>query len=150
MNQLSFIADIELKPLVKLIRMLGINCRYDGGMSLPEIITIATSEQRILLTLKSIAATQKLNVFRFSSYEPIGQLRQLNKAFNLKDLAAPFSRCLICNAELIETQPTPDVPNSVLKRNIPVYRCTECRRLFWHGTHIERMKDQLLEAGIVF
>jgi hypothetical protein len=148
LNQFSYIADGNLKQLVKLIRMLGVDCCYDGGMSLPEIINIATSEQRILLTLKSVASTQKLNVFRLSLNHPVKQLRQLNEAFNLEESANLFSRCLICNAILEEACYTPDVPNSVFKRNLPVYKCSVCKRLYWQGTHIERMKEQLERAGI--
>jgi len=147
-DNLCYIADVDLKQLVKLIRMLGIDCRYDGGMSLPEIIRIALSEQRILLTVKPVAATQKLIVFRLSDKTPVKQLKQLNEAFKLDKHAAPFSRCLICNAILYETPLPSEAPDSVLERKLPVRRCPECKRLYWQGTHIDKMKAQLEKTGI--
>ena len=40
-----------------------------------------------------------------------------------------------------------EVPASVMERKLPLYRCPKCSRIYWHGSHIERMKRRLINAG---
>jgi len=145
---LKFIADSDLKALVKRLRMLGINCLYDGSMALPDVIQTAAREERILLTMKPVASSQKVKVFKLLNTEVADQLRQLLKAFSLIESANPFTRCLVCNTELVEVSEPVQVPESVKERMLTICRCQECNRLYWQGSHIDRMKAELKKAGI--
>lgn len=67
--------------------------------------------------------------------------------FYLFDQISPFQRCLACNAVL---RPVPK--EAVLSRRLAAVReycneftmCPECDRVYWQGTHYERMKDSIL------
>ncbi len=147
---MKFVADGNLSRLAKRLRILGFDCYYDGGMSLIDAINLAAEEQRILLTTKPIADTLKVKSVKIESYDVDEQMRQLSKLFSLADGADPFSRCLVCNVLIVEeSDPDPEeVPESVVERGLELYRCPECRRVYWHGSHVERMKGQIANSII--
>jgi uncharacterized protein with PIN domain len=58
----------------------------------------------------------------------------------------PFSRCTRCNAA-IEALPRalaePLVPPRVAARHAEFWRCPRCGRIYWAGTHLNRMRRTL-------
>jgi len=63
-------------------------------------------------------------------------------------LAAPMSRCLVCNVPVIPADPATAaaaVPPSVRARGLPVRQCLRCHRLYWPGGHEARMRKTLEE-----
>ncbi|MDP8238130.1 MAG: Mut7-C RNAse domain-containing protein [Candidatus Hatepunaea meridiana] len=151
-DEIRFIADNGLKPLAKMLRMLGVDCWYDGGTSLPDIIRIAALEDRILLSLKPIAETRRVVVLTLDSNNPADQLRQVSEAYSLNGHISLFSRCLVCNVRIEEVNDTvhkPDIPDSVRERGLTVLRCPVCKRPYWEGSHLDKTRKQLAEAGIV-
>ncbi len=151
--QLRFIADGDLKPLARRLRMLGMDCAYEGGRSLPDLIQTALLEERVLLTLKHVPDTNRLGAFRLSSSNPDEQLRAVSDAFRISKLIKPFSRCLVCNVplehlSLRDVDNAADIPASVRERRLPIHQCPQCRRLYWHGSHINRMTAMLQRSNI--
>ena len=68
--------------------------------------------------------------------------------FRLQDKFAPFTRCLECNG-LIHEVPKADVldvlPPNTRKFFNEFYQCENCRKVYWKGSHFERMQ-QFIEA----
>ena len=61
-------------------------------------------------------------------------------------LHRPFSRCLTCNATLIEAEPgivREQAPPAVQANHIHYKYCTACQKIFWEGSHTEAMRKQL-------
>lgn len=60
-------------------------------------------------------------------------------------LADPFSRCTVCNAPLAPAPPERrgEAPDTVRRRRLPVLECPGCARLYWAGSHQERMRRTL-------
>ncbi|MFN3821824.1 MAG: Mut7-C RNAse domain-containing protein [bacterium] len=157
-----FIAYGNLKPLVKRLRMLGVDCLYDGGASLTHLIVTAAEQNRILLTQRPLLPTIKLSHFQLLSSEPDEQLKEITIAYPQILNGEIFSRCLRCNLPL---QPLDlkekigglaDVPQDEFfpfhKSRIPVrvltshsqfYFCTQCEKVFWEGSHTVRMRERL-------
>ncbi len=150
---LKFIVDGDLKPLVKRLRMLGLDCHYEGGTSIADMIQTALLEDRILITLKAVPDTARLKVLTIHGDDPDEQLRLVAGAFPFRGHIQPFSRCLVCNAMLEDLQPSGDdeeidIPASVRQRGLPLFRCPQCKRPYWHGSHIKRMKAMLERSGV--
>ena len=150
---MKFITDRDLNPLTKRLRMLGFDCLYNGGWSFSDLISVAVREERVLLTRKTVPLTNRLRVFTLRDIEPHRQLQSVVDRFALQDQIQPFTRCLLCNAQIIECNSSSDIletctPKSVQERGLPVYRCPECERLYWHGSHVERMIKELQRAKI--
>lgn len=73
------------------------------------------------------------------------QAHTLNKALNLDWIAAPFTRCMVDNSPLRpitdeERQRVPDRSQGLLG---PFMACPVCGRLFWSGSHVQRMLRRL-------
>jgi uncharacterized protein len=62
-----------------------------------------------------------------------------------------LSRCLECNVpvhEVARESVREQVPPAVLETQRKVTRCQVCGRVYWGGSHGERMRRRLREAGI--
>jgi uncharacterized protein with PIN domain len=145
--ELRFLAAGDLSRLAKLLRILGIDCLYSGGLSLPSAILLAVTEDRILLTKVPVAETSRLRVARLIDDSVEDQLRFILNEYNLAASLKPFSRCLKCNELLVPKNLTDfeGVPESVIQRRLDIHSCPGCGRSYWEGSHVERMRERLIK-----
>jgi len=57
----------------------------------------------------------------------------------------PFSRCLVCNTELVsaDEQQRQRIPDDALERTeLPLF-CPTCNKVYWEGSHVRRMRNKL-------
>src|SRR5690349_20341786 len=103
MASIKFVADVMVGKLARWLRFLGYDVLYSNRFEDDEILRIAETEDRLILTrdveLHNRAATRSLFV-EDDHYED--QIRQVVSTLGLKD-AYPFTRCAECNSPLIET-----------------------------------------------
>ncbi|MDD4857316.1 MAG: Mut7-C RNAse domain-containing protein [Candidatus Krumholzibacteria bacterium] len=62
----------------------------------------------------------------------------------------PFTRCLECNALLIEEPEEAvkgEVPPHVEKSFHRFHRCPSCRRIYWEGSHFQAMSKEIKEIA---
>lgn len=67
----------------------------------------------------------------------------------------PFSRCLVCNTELVSADPEQRqrIPDDARERTAQPLYCPKCNKVYWEGSHIRRMRkklqhwQQMAEAG---
>ena len=75
--------------------------------------------------------------------DPERQLAEVIDRFELLDAVAPFRRCIRCNA-LLKAVRKEDVLGRLLPKTRRYYdefaRCPACDRLYWKGSHYERMQ----------
>jgi len=150
-----FVADAHLGGLAHLLRMTGFDTLYDNGFQDDEIERIARDEGRIVLTrdrdlLKRGGITHGCYVRALRSAE---QLREVFDRLDLARSARPFTLCLHCNAPLHaidKALAAPSLPPKVNERYERFSTCDVCRRIFWEGTHWQRMRamvDGLMPGG---
>jgi len=147
----KFLVDCMLGKLAKELRMIGYDTLYYTGRDLHELIQLARQKERVILTRNTRLApeTTEIPIFHVTEDDPLHQLEELLRRgiidFNERNL---FSRCLICNARLNEItreEAEGNVPDYVYQHQKDFYRCPQCRRLYWSGTHLEKMKKRLKE-----
>jgi uncharacterized protein len=142
-NDLKFLADVMVGKLARWLRVLGIDVAYSNKYRDDEIIEIARSEGRIVLTRDAGLVSRRVNVLfvMIESDDYREQVQQVIQKFSLNEFAV-FTRCLECNV-LLE----PVSKESVFER-VPPYvyltqehfaLCPSCNRVFWHGTHADQM-----------
>jgi hypothetical protein len=76
------------------------------------------------------------------SLEPQTQLIEIISRFGLKEFVTPFNRCLRCNASLesISKEAIIDRLEPLTVRYFEEFRiCPNCDRIYWKGSHYERM-----------
>jgi hypothetical protein len=150
LRQPRFVVDVHLGKLAAYLRLLGLDSTYDRQMQDPELARLSASEQRILLTRdrQLLKRNQVTHAHLVRSLEPMAQCVEVVRRFDLAGLAAPFTRCLRCNARLkqVETKDVAErVPPWVRAQANEVARCEACDRLYWRGTHFDRLERMVRE-----
>lgn len=150
LRETRFIADTHLGGLARLLRMAGFDTLYDNGYRDERIAAIASAEERIVLTrdrglLMRRTVTHGCYVH---ALKPAQQLREIFERLDLGRSARPFSLCLHCNAPLHPAARN-DVQHKVPQRVVEHYgrfsTCYSCGRVFWEGSHWERMRALLAD-----
>lgn len=149
LRESRFIADAHLGGLAQLLRLAGFDTLYDNHFADDAIETLAAAEHRIVLTrdrelLKRRGITHGCYV---RALKPPAQAREIFERLDLAASARPFRLCLSCNAPLREIgldavgeRVPQDVPEGVFARQRRFVTCDVCRRVFWEGTHWQRMR----------
>lgn len=146
-----FVADTHLGKLARHLRVAGFDCLWENDFADEEIVAYSVAQERIILT-RDLGILKRQAVERghfVRATESGAQLREVVRAFQLENRLRPFTRCRACNVELDETS-----KESVAERLPPEVRlrfdrfteCPQCRRVFWRGTHYERLERLLRRA----
>ena len=147
-----FVTDPDLFPLCRALRMVGIDALNRGNLTPSEAIEKAIEEHRIWVRSSSenLNLQYGIRYFIVSSEDVPGQLEELDRQFSLKAHAAPFSRCLKDNAligEIPKNQVGDRAPENILQTCDQFFECPLCGRVYWHGSHIQRMAKRLALWG---
>jgi len=145
LRELRFVADAHLGGLAQLLRLAGFDTLYDNHYPDDEIETLAAAEHRIVLTrdrelLKRRSITHGCYV---RALKPRAQVHEIFERLDLAASARPFRLCLMCNAPLrpIERAAVRKrVPEGVYERQTRFVTCDVCERVFWEGSHWQRMR----------
>jgi uncharacterized protein with PIN domain len=149
-----FLLDNHLGRLTAYLRMLGFDCLYRNDFSDEDLAGILHREERILLTRDRRLLMRKVVVHGYCprSDDPLEQLREIVRRFDLTGRIIPFRRCLRCNHALESVS-----KEEVLDRIEPLTRlyfdefriCPACKQIYWKGSHYERMQrliEQMMEG----
>jgi uncharacterized protein with PIN domain len=148
---MKFIADRMLGKLVKELRMLGYDTVYYRGENAYPLIKLAREEGRVILT-RSTKLTPKRpedRIIRIMGDKPSFQLRELiqMKIISLHEETL-FSRCLVCNVllnEMPREEAEGKVPDFIFYQRKEFFRCPQCSRIYWQGSHQDRMQEKIEE-----
>ncbi len=146
-----FIADAMLGKLSKWLRILGYDTVYQSSCE-QGTVRRSIEEGRILLSRRALILGHYPGAIRLSSYYVGEQLHELVKRRVIESSPSKwFRRCLICNVPLrkaVGEISMESVPDYVLLHKISeIHWCPSCRRIFWAGTHREKMLRQLEKWG---
>ena len=150
-----FIADAHLGGLARLLRLTGFDTLYDNHYDDAELVAIATREGRIALTRdRELLKRRELTHGCFvHALKPEQQAAEIFQRLDLARSARPFSLCLECNAPLRpidKADVAHRLPADVRARHVRFSTCDQCQRVFWEGSHWQRMRavvDRLLAGG---
>ena len=148
MAEIKFAADAMVGKLARWMRALGFDVAYWKRIDDDELIRIADSENRIILTRDTGIAARRRDTRRCVLVESDHykeQLRQVLDLFGLKEFHI-FSRCLECNTvlETVDKEAVFErVPPFVYLTQERFAACPSCDRVYWHGTHADQMLARL-------
>lgn len=138
-----------LGKLARWLRILGYDTTYFSYIADEHLLDLCREENRVLLTsdrpLAERAGTVSCILVEERKLEP--QLAQLVRDVGLDLDRETFTRCLLCNTPIEHVsrdQVASVVPPHVLETHDRFYRCPDCDRVYWSGSHLERMTDRLL------
>jgi uncharacterized protein with PIN domain len=146
---MKFLVDRMLGKLAKELRMLGYDTIYYRGEDARQLIQLARQEGRVILTRSAKLLPQKPEdrIFRVTEDRPCLQLKELiQKGQIILDEEAFFSICLICNSllnEIPREEAEGKVPDFIFYHQKAFFRCPQCKRIYWQGSHQENMQRKL-------
>lgn len=150
-----FVLDCHLGKLAYYLRMLGFDTFYRADLHDAELVAISNREQRILLSRdrKLIEEGAITRGYRVRETDPKLQVTEVLRRFDLFTSVRPLKRCLRCNAFLVsigKESVLDRLPELVRERYDEFQTCPSCNRVYWKGTHYQRMQAfiaMVLEAA---
>jgi uncharacterized protein with PIN domain len=146
----TFILDVHLGKLARRMRLLGFDVCYRNDLEDVEIMNIAESENRIILTrdLGILKHRKVVHGYLVRSDQIDGQLREVLKRYDLYGKIRLWTRCMICNGLMARVEKA-DVLDRLEPRTRLYYenfhRCSSCDRLYWQGSHYLKISAWLNE-----
>lgn len=140
---LRFCADVHLGKPSRLLRMLGFDTAYKKVLSKEELYSIARNERRILLSRdSSFPGLSEIDSFFIKKPDSEIQVSEMIDRFDLRAYLNLFSWCLYCH-EILEKPAKAAIEEFLLpstKASFSEFRkCPPCKRVYWKGSHYERM-----------
>ena len=139
-----------LGNLAKKLRILGYDSKYFSSVKDDKLISIAINEKRIILTkdeqLSKIAERQNVEFVLIRGNDELEQIVQIRAKINLERFVMDTnnSRCIACNGKLQLVEKyriIGKIPEGVLEREEIFWMCDSCKKIYWEGTHFEKLKE---------
>jgi len=144
LDRIAFAADVNVGKLALFLRTLGFDCEYGSNTRDAELVEIAYSQKRILLTLDRSLLKRKLVMHGYlvRAQNPRDQLIEVMRLYDLNSRIKPLSRCIPCNGILV-----PVNKKNILNRLEPLTRkyyesfhiCQQCDKIYWPGSHQQKI-----------
>ncbi|MGA7978736.1 MAG: Mut7-C RNAse domain-containing protein [Chromatiaceae bacterium] len=155
LRRVAFIADAHLGRLARYLRLLGFDTLFENDPGDEALAEIAANEGRILLSRDRALLERRIVTHGLwvPAVRPSEQLAYVLDRLDLYRLLQPFTRCTVCNGLLAvvdKEQLDKQVPPRVLAVFDDFWRCTACGRIYWQGSHYDRLRrlvEQVVTAG---
>ena len=150
--EVRFIVDGNIGKLAMLLRMMGMDTLFEPKLRDEEIAFLAHKEGRIVLTRDRGLLKRKNIIYGHlvQTLDPDSQLKEIIHFFGLKPERL-FSRCLRCN-ELLQPIAREKIIHllepKTKKYFFKFFHCPGCSKIYWQGSHWDRMKERLEKLGI--
>ena len=148
---MKFLVDEMLQRLGSWLRAAG----YDtviarDGRDDYALLRQAIDEDRLLITRDRELARHRRAPGRVILLECENLddcIRELGARLDIDWLHRPFRRCLVCNTELIpaDEQARARIPERARQQANAALYCPTCRKVYWEGSHVDRMRRRLEE-----
>ena len=153
---MKFLADSMLGSLTRWLRLLGYDARYFRDCNDFELIEEATKEKRILLTgdveLYRLVRKKGLEAILVKERDKAEMLARIADRYSLNlDIDPAKSKCPGCGSSITTVEKNivkAKVPSSTYEFHDEFWVCTneECGKVYWYGSHWEKIRKVLLRA----
>ncbi len=147
-----FIADCNVGRLARWLRLLGYDTLFANGVDDDGILRIALKEDRVVLTRdthflrRHVTRSGRVKMVFLQTEDVKSQVSQVVRELGLDWRGARFSRCIECNSPLEARDREavrPLIPPYVYRTQREFAQCPGCGRIYWQGTHWQRMRGEL-------
>ena len=151
---MKFLADGMLGKLTRWLRMLGQDVEYSTQLGDRELLAMAKTENRVLLTkdfeLYQRAIARGIDAFYIEGKTEAERLAELAKRYGLPlEVNMEESHCPRCNTKL-NAATKDEVKNDVEKNTYLYYdrfwKCPNCGHVYWQGAHWKQINNTLTQA----
>ena len=150
LSEPRFIADVNVGKLGKWLRILGYDALFINPIDDDVLVQIGVREGRIVLTKdthiaeRRLATSGQVMVVLVQGVWVRDQLQFLAETLGLRYSINVLSRCIECNV------PLEPMDRSLVQGRVPPYvyntqqhymTCPRCGKIYWPGTHWQRMRE---------
>lgn len=146
---MRFLLDEMLSRLGRWLCAAGYDAEIVAkGVSDDHILEWAKRDHRILISRDKHFLekdTEGIILIYLESNQLIDCVQELTRKLPINWTYKPFSRCTLCNSQLIkvEKEGAVQVPPDVLETCTQLWKCQQCQKFYWEGSHTERMLSTL-------
>jgi uncharacterized protein len=141
----GFVLDVHLGRLAAFLRMLGFDALYRSCFEDAELARISATKSRVLLTRDRglLMRNEVVLGYWLRNTDSRLQTEEVVRRFGLAQSVRPWTRCMACNG-LLQPVAKADVLGRIPPRTAECHEefseCSACRRVYWKGSHYERMQ----------
>ncbi|MDB6124005.1 MAG: hypothetical protein JWQ71_2998 [Pedosphaera sp.] len=146
----AFLCDAGLGGLARWLRASGYEAIWIPDIDDDDLLREGVRLDAIILTTDSMLMERRVlrdGIIPAVWVPPtLTMLEQLALIFQELDLEMRDSRCMSCGGEMIEIDKEAvrdRIPPRTLKWLNEFFECRQCGKLFWHGTHWQRITSRL-------
>jgi uncharacterized protein with PIN domain len=139
-----FLVDKTALKLARDLRMLGIDTEIVRQQNIKETVKRANLDERVVLTrnrnLLKISDLHFGQLLRSEDHRE--QLLEVEVRYELSTMADPLTRCMVCNEILhfVEKEAIEHRLEPLTRKYYATFKeCGSCRRIYWRGSHHDRM-----------
>lgn len=145
LRRTAFVLDANLGKLARRLRLLGFDALYRNDYDDADVVRISVATGRIILTRdrRLLFAKVVTHGYWLRATDPDEQAREVIARFDLARRVRPFARCIACNGliEPVEKDEIADRLEPLTRKYYDeFYRCADCGRIYWEGSHFTRMR----------
>lgn len=140
----NFIADSMLGKLAKWMIAAGFDVVFKKNSTREFVVNTAREQGRVILTRDTAIRESEVILIESDNFRE--QMEQVFEKTGLPSSEKAFTRCLDCNIILIPAEKAEvegRVPPYVFQVHQEFLICPQCQKIFWKGSHYDRMKDIL-------
>jgi len=150
LGEVRFVADVHLGRLARMLRLLGFDVVYDCQADDRELLRCSLAENRVLLTRDRALLKHGDLIYGTWVRNVHVQLQAIEvlRRFDLGQFIAPLTRCPLCNGclkHVAKHKVADRIPPRTAAWLDDYFQCETCRKLYWQGTHVERIRDQIAQ-----
>ncbi len=148
LRRTRFVADVPLRRLTRLLRLMGFDVLYSDSTTNAKLVAISQTEERILLTRnrKLLRHGGLTHGYWVRSVHAERQAAEVLRRFDLTRATRVFTRCPVCNG-MLRTVDKHEVAARIPPKTAAwlneYAQCTGCGKLYWEGTHVERIRGTI-------
>ena len=145
LREVRFVADAHLGRLARYLRLLGFDTLFANDLGDDALALASAREGRVLLSRDRALLQRRIVTHGLwvPSTRPREQLVFVVERLDLYRLFRPFSRCTMCNGNLMRVSKgslEAELPPRVRVLFDVFWRCSGCGRLYWRGSHYQRLQ----------
>lgn len=148
-NQYSFVADAMFGKIARKLRIFGFDTVYDPNIDDMDILNSSKYYGRIVLTNDRVlirrCKKKGIDTILLNNRTELENLVTIFGSLDIKyiDLQKFPHLCTCCNG-IIETiidknSIKNQIPNRLLHSKNVFYKCCQCNKIYWIGTHIQHI-----------
>jgi len=148
-NTPMFFVDAMLGNIARKLRLLGYDSKYFSDINDTKLIDIAIKDKRIIISkdYELIIRAKKIGIptIHITKQKLIEQFLELTNKICLKnfEINGNIARCPKCNTQtesIDKNNYKEKIPLGVFNLNENYWRCKNCDKIYWEGTHIKNLQ----------